>query len=74
MAGNLTGSFGVGVGEVATDDDLMRLRPVKIAAGFVELAEKVMDVVLSALVQGLKVGGSSMAAYLQKRMDGQRQI
>jgi hypothetical protein len=50
MAGNLTGSLGVGVGELAADNDLIRLRPVKIAASFVELAEEVADVVLGALI------------------------
>ena len=50
MAGNLTGSLGVGVGELAADNDLIHLRPVKIAAGFVELAGEVADVVLGALI------------------------
>ena len=50
MAGKLTCDLGVGVGELATDNDLICLRPVKIAAGFVELAEEVTDVVLGALI------------------------
>jgi len=50
MAGNLTGSLGVGVGELAADNDLICLCPVKIAAGFIELAEEVADVVLGALI------------------------
>ena len=49
--------LGVGIGELATDDDLVRLRPVELAAGFVPLAEEVVDEALSALVQGLEVGG-----------------
>ena len=39
------------------DDDLIRLRPVEVAAGLVELAEEVVNVVLGALVQDLEVGG-----------------
>ena len=50
MARNLTSSLGVGVGELVADDDLIRLCPVKIAAGFVELAGEVADVVLGALI------------------------
>jgi len=50
MARNLTGSLGVCVGKLAADNDLIRLRSVKIAAGFIELAEKVADVVLGALI------------------------
>ena len=53
----LTGNLGVGVGELATDDDLICLCPVEIAAGLVPLAEEVSTEVLSALVQGLEVGG-----------------
>ena len=48
--------------------------PVKVAAGLVELAEEVADVVLGTRVQDLEVGGSSMAVYLQRRADGQKQI
>ena len=54
---SLTGSPGVGVGELAADDDLIRLRPVEVAAGFGKLAEEVADVAQSTLVQGLEVGG-----------------
>jgi len=50
MAGNLTGSLGVGIGELAANDDLVRLRPVEIAAGLVELAEEVADVILGTLI------------------------
>jgi len=42
--------------------------------GLVELAEEVVDVVLGTLVQDSEVGGSSMAAYLQIRADGRKQI
>ena len=52
----LTGDLGVGVGELATDDDLVRLRPVELAAGFVPLAEEVAVEALSAFIQGLEVG------------------
>jgi hypothetical protein len=57
MAGGLTCDLGVGVGELAADDDLVRLRPVEVAAGFGELAEEVVDITLGTLVQGLEVGG-----------------
>ena len=57
MAGKLTCDLGVGVGVLAADDDLVRLRPVEVAAGFGKLAEEVADVSLSTLVQGLEVGG-----------------
>ena len=50
MAGKLTCDLGVGVGEMAADDDLIRLCPVEVAAGFDELAEEVADVALSTLV------------------------
>jgi len=73
MARNLTGSLGVGVGELAADHDLIHLRPVEVTTGLVELAEEIADVVLGALVQDSEVGGSSMAAYLQRRTDGQKQ-
>ena len=75
MVGELTGSLGVGIGELAADHDLIRLHSVKVTADLVELAEEVADVVLGTLVQDPKVGGgSSMVAYLQRRTDGQRQI
>ena len=41
---------------MAADDDLVHLRPVKLAAGLIPLAEEVADETLSALVQGLEVG------------------
>ena len=50
MAGNLTSSLGVGVGELVADDDLICLRPIKIATGFVELVKEVVDVVLGTLI------------------------
>ena len=57
MAGKLTCDLGVGIGEVTTDDNMVRLRPVEVTAGFGELAEEVADVALGTLVQGLEVGG-----------------
>ena len=74
MVGELTGSLGVGIGELAAGHDLIRLRSVKVTADLVELAEEVADVVLGTLIQDPEVGGSYMAAYLQRRTDGQRQI
>ena len=74
MIPELTYGLGVSVGELATDDDLVRPCPVEVAAGLVELAEEVADVVLGTLVQDPEVGGSSMAAYLQRRTDGQKRI
>ena len=56
MAGKLTGGLGVGVGELAADDDLIRLSPVKVTASLGELVEEVVDVVLSTLIQDLEVG------------------
>ena len=56
MAGKLTCDLGVGVGELAADDDLIRLSPVKVTAGFGELAEEIADVVLSPLIQDMEVG------------------
>ena len=50
MVGSLTGSPGVGVGEVTADNDLICLWLVKIAKGFVELAEEVADVVLGTRI------------------------
>ena len=57
MAEKLTCDLGVGVGELATDNDLVRLRLVEVTAGFGELAEEVADVALGTLIQGLEVGG-----------------
>jgi hypothetical protein len=57
MAGKLTCDLGVGVGELVADDDLVRLHPVEVTAGFGKLAEEVTDVAFGTLVQGLEVGG-----------------
>ena len=57
MAGKLTCDLGVGVGELATDNDLVRLRPIEVMVGFGELTEKVADVALGTVIQGLEVGG-----------------
>jgi len=57
MARKLTCNLGVGIGELAADNDLVRLRPIEVTMGFGELAEEVADVVLSTLIQGLEVGG-----------------
>ena len=51
-----TGDFGVGIGELAANDDLIHLCPVELVAGLVPLAEEVMDESLGALIQGLEVG------------------
>ena len=42
---------------MVADDNLIRLCPVEVAAGFGELAEEVADVTLGALIQVLEVGG-----------------
>ena len=55
MAGKLTCSLSVSVGELAADDDLIRLSTVKIATGLGELAEEVADEPLGAFVQSLEV-------------------
>ena len=52
----LTGNLGVGVGELAAEDDLICLCPIEIAAGLVALAEEVADEPLGALIQVLEVG------------------
>ena len=57
MAGELTCDLGVGVGEMAVDNDLVCLRPIEVTAGFSELAEEVTDVAFGTLVQGLEVDG-----------------
>jgi len=57
MAGELTCDLGVGVGEMAVYNDLVRLRPIEVTTGFGELAEEVADVALGTLIQGLEVGG-----------------
>ena len=55
-SGKHTCDNGVGVGEQAADDDLIRLRPVKVTAGLVALAEEVADEASGALIQILEVG------------------
>ena len=67
MIRELTCGLGVGADELAADDDLVRPCPVEVAVGLVELAEEVADVVLGTRIQYPEVGGSSMAAYLQKK-------
>ena len=57
MARRLTGDPGVGIGELATDDDPVGLCYVELAAGLIPLAEEVADEPLGALVQGMEVGG-----------------
>ena len=52
-----TGDFGVGIGELAANDDLIHLCPVEVTAGFGELAEEVVDVTVGALIRVLEVGG-----------------
>jgi hypothetical protein len=56
MAQELTCGLGVGAGELAADDDLVRLSPVEVTAGLGELEEEVADVALGTLIQGLEVG------------------
>ena len=56
-SGELTSDLGVGVAELAANDDLIRLCPVKVTAGLVALAEEVADEALGALIQILEVGG-----------------
>ena len=73
MAGKLTCDLGVGVGEPAADDDLVRLRSIEVTVGFGELAEEVTDVALGTLVQGLEVGrklNGGVSAEMRKRTDG----
>ena len=50
MIPKLTCGLGVGAGELATDDNLVRPCPVEVATGLVELAEEAADVLLSACV------------------------
>ena len=57
MARKLTCDLGVGVGELAADDDLVRLCPIEVTMGFGKLVEEVADQPLSALIQILEVGG-----------------
>ena len=55
MARKLTGNPGVGVGELAVDDDPVGLCRVEPAAGLIPLTEEVADEPLGALIQGVKV-------------------
>ena len=57
MIRELTCGLGVGAGELVTDDHLVCPCPVKVAAGLVELAEEVADVLLGACVQDPEVCG-----------------
>ena len=50
MIRELTCGLGVGAGELAADDDLVRPCLVEVAAGLVELAEEVADVVLGTRI------------------------
>ena len=56
MVGKLTGGPGVGIGELATNHNLIRLRSVEVVVGLVELAEEVADVVLGTHIQDPEVG------------------
>ena len=53
----LTCGLGVGAGELATDDNLVRPCPVEVATGLVELAEEAADVLLGACIQDPEVWG-----------------
>ena len=57
MVPKLTCGIGVGTGELAANDDLVRPCPVEVATDLVELAEEVVDVLLGACVQDPKVWG-----------------
>ena len=57
MVPKLTCGVGVGAGELAADDDLVRPCPVEVATDLVELAEEVADVLLGACVQDPEVWG-----------------
>jgi len=72
MVPKFTCGLGVGADELAADDYLVRPCLIEVATGLVELAEEVADVLLGACVQDPEVWGSSMAAYLQRRADGQK--
>ena len=49
-SGKLTCDNGVGVGELAADDDLIRLCSVEVTAGVSKLAEEVTNEPLGALI------------------------
>jgi len=58
---------------MAADDNLIRLCPVEVAAGFGSLAEEVADVTLGALIPVLEVGGElngGVSAEIRKWSDG----
>ena len=57
MARKLTCNLGVGIGELAADDDLICLCPVKVTRGPRCIAEKVADEALGAHIQVLEIGG-----------------
>ena len=57
MIPELTCGLGIGAGELAADDDLVRSCPVEVTVGLVELAEEVADVVLGTRVQDPEVRG-----------------
>ena len=50
MVPKLTCGLGVGAGELAVDDYLVRPCPVEVATDLVELAEEVADVLLGACI------------------------
>jgi hypothetical protein len=50
MARRLTGDPGVGIRELATDDDPVGLCHIELAAGLIPLAEEVADEALGALI------------------------
>ena len=54
-ARKLTGDPGVGGGELATDDGLVGLRRIELAADLVPLVEEVADKPLGALIWGMEV-------------------
>ena len=57
MVPKLTCGIGVGTGELAANDDLVRPCPVEVATDLVYLAEEVADVLLGACVQDPEVLG-----------------
>jgi hypothetical protein len=72
MARKLTGNLGVGVGELAADDDPVGLCRVEPAAGLIPLTEEVADEPLGALIQVLEVGrelNSGVSAEMKEWSD-----
>ena len=57
MVPKLTCGLGVGAGEMASNDDLVRPCSVEVTMDLVELAEEVADVVLGTRIQDPEVGG-----------------